>query len=392
MAESKKHGLKPKVIPAQAEQAAKGKGDVFQTPPSSRGNQMPMPPGEIVKAVGGYTDEELATLRTIPGWTPEKGVPTNLPHLLEPVRQTREEIADDMNLDHMSPPVPLDTPPLKVPKAVDISKLPPEEQERILGGMREAEVATEKRAANQANLVQNLAPGARGINEALSGQNIRDIDISDDTQSETYAGTDIPKTGTPKADDRRSRTGATEPLLKECPHCRWQLNQPDVPDPDETDKRNYLQSVLGTKPFQKAYKLYGGALVVTFRELSPREVDLCYKQAHLLRRAGKLDSYEDFFEMLTRFRLCLQLVEIRTPEITHTFPETAQEWAGGEPIETPTETVLLRIEEALYADVIKNETMQTSLGSELSRFNRLLTKLEANKNNENFWSTTEQAS
>jgi len=388
--EPKKYGLKPKapVVPVQAAQTASGTGDIFQTPPAGRAkNRMPLPPGEIVKAVGGYTDEELATLRTIPDWTPEKGVPSNLPDLLEPVRQTQEEIAEDMDLNHMSPPVPMDTPPLKVPRAVDISKLPPDEQERILGGMREAEQASARRSADQASLVQNLAPGASGINEAISGRNVRDIDITDDRKDATYAGTDTTKTT-----GDSSRTGGTGSLLKQCPHCHWELNQPDIPDPDIADRQLYLQSLLGEQPFQKQYRLLGGALTITFRELSPREIDLCYKQAHLMRKAGKLDSYEDFFEVLTRFRICLQLVQLGTPETVHNFPTSAAEWAGSEPVETPTETVLPRIEESLYADVIKTETLNTLVGGELSRFNRLLAKLAANSHNENFWSATEQAS
>ena len=63
-----------------------------------------------------------------------------------------------------------------------------------------------------------------------------------------------------------------------------------------------------------------------------------------------------------------------------------------EPIETVDGTILPQIVEALYGEIIKTETMGTMLGKELARFNRLLAKLEANAHNENFWSTTAQAS
>jgi hypothetical protein len=390
--EKKQFGLKPKAKPAQLEPPS-GK-DVFQTAPAGKRIKegvMPLPPGEIVRSVGGYTEEELRTLQTIPGWTPEKGVPSNLPDVLE---QVKASVAEELDQD-IVPPVDLDTPPLHVPKAVDISKLPPEERDRVLSSIQEAEVFTQRRKEQAANSVTNLAPGARGINEAISGKNVREVDVADDRDEPTYAGTDIPKTAAPTARERQaSRTGATEPLVKNCPHCQWPLAEPDIPEPDLEDRRSYLASVLGQTKFQKHYSLMGKQLSVVFRELSPREVDLCYKQAHLMRRAGKIDSYEDFFEMLQRFRLVLQLVEIRTPDIVHNFPETVEGWAesNGEQVETTDGTILPQIVEAVYSDIIKSETMGTMLGKELARFNRLLAKLEANAHNENFWSTIVQAS
>ena len=296
--------------------------------------------------------------------------------------------------DDPGPPM-LDTPPLHVPKAVDISKLPPEERDRVLSSIQAAEVLTQQKREQAANNVTNLAPNARGVNEAISGKNIRNIDLADDRDEPTYAGTDIPKTAAPTPGERKaSRTGATEPLIKNCPHCQWPLAQADIPEPDLEDRHRYLESVLGQAAFQKHYKLLGGKMSVVFRELSPIEVDLCYKQAHLLRRAGKIDSYEDFFEMLQRYRLALQLVELRTPDIVHNFPLTAEAWGEtcNEPIETVDGTILPQIVEALYGEIIKTETMGTMLGKELARFNRLLAKLEANAHNENFWSTTAQAS
>jgi hypothetical protein len=138
--------------------------------------------------------------------------------------------------------------------------------------------------------------------------------------------------------------------------------------------------------------MMGGNLVVTFRELSPAETDLCYKQTHLDRRAGKIDSFEDFTETLLRWRLCLQLVSVQTPEMLHSFPASAAEWAEGAPLESANETVLPGIMASLCEGVLKTESMFGLLGKELSRFNRLLVKLAANSHNENFWSATGQAS
>ena len=177
-------------------------------PPPSTGVP-PLPPGELVKATGGYTDEELRTLQTIPGWTPEKGVPSNLPDVLE---QVRANVAEDMDHDNLAPPVDLDTPPLHVPKAVDISKLPPEERDRVLSSIQAAEVLTQQKREQAANNVTNLAPNARGVNEAISGKNIRNIDLADDRDEPTYAGTDIPKTAAPTPGFQRSgRLAAAQP-------------------------------------------------------------------------------------------------------------------------------------------------------------------------------------
>jgi len=385
--DEKLHRLKPKP----------DSSDAFQTPPPAKpapgvSGGMPMPPGEIVKASIGYTDEELSTLKTLPGWTPDKGVPSNLPEMLEQARLAQKQTTEDMDPDNLQAPVPADTPALVIPTPVDFNKLPPEEQERLRASIETAHEQSERRRQQAKSVVKNMAPGASGVNEAISGHNVRSIDLSDDTQADTYAGTDIPK-APQEEQPAESRTGVSdEPLLRNCPHCNWNLKQPDVPDPDKADRQRYLQSVLGLRTFQKHYSLMGGQLHLVFRELKPAEIDLVFKQAGIDRRNGVIETNADFFEVLQRLRLCLQLVELRTPEINHRFPESVEKWAEGQPVETPTSTILPNIYESIYTGVIVTESLNATVGKALMRFNRLLAKMEANTENENFWSTTEQAS
>jgi hypothetical protein len=137
----------------------------------------------------------------------------------------------------------------------------------------------------------------------------------------------------------------------------------------------------------------GAQEAATQSELTPQEVDLCFRETHLQRKAGQLESYDDFIETLQRCRLALQLKELRLGGESQEFPGSVDEWAAsaGVPVSTPTETILPQIIETLYGDVIKGESINRALGATVTRFNQLVSQLEANSENENFWSTTGQA-
>lgn len=391
MAKEIKHALKAK--PAAAVGATQ---DVFKVPPPVEpiggisGNP-PLPPGRMVTSTN-YTDEELATLKTIPGWNVGDPVPDNLAVLLDQVRQ---EHRDEMAPDRLRPPVSPDTPPLSVPVPTDIGRLPPEEQARLLASIEESTRLIKDSEAARHSEVSNAGPG---VNDAIAGRGVREISLEDDTDAPTYAGTDIPKQParaaatpqTPSAEPVEDTTGASTQFNKLCQHCGWDQRMSDIPEPDDSDKQRYLIASAGMIAFQKAYDLFGGNTVIVLRELTPGELDLCYKQAHIDRRAGQFDSPEDFYETVQRYRICLQLVRIESAEVLHSFPDTVEGWAVGQDVETTKGTILPTIYESIYGDIVKTESFNRVLGITVSRFNRLLAKMEANADNENFWKGTAQ--
>src|SRR6187399_2557211 len=101
-----------------------------QTPPKAKPPypaRMPMEIGKAVK-IKKLTPEEERKLLEL-GWQKGQPIPDNLTTLMDQVRNIQSEAND---VDNLPPPVALDTPPLQYDagKEMDISDLPPEQQEK----------------------------------------------------------------------------------------------------------------------------------------------------------------------------------------------------------------------------------------------------------------------
>lgn len=194
--------------------------------------------------------------------------------------------------------------------------------------------------------------------------------------------------------------GAPEQLAGECPHCQWPLNVPDIPEPTTAERQAYLQSILGSIPFMQDYTLLGGSLRVRFRTLTTRELDTIFKQAAYERETGLIHSQDDFFEVVNRYRLYLQLQQIDGgPGFLHDFPDgftlqtnpgATAEWILPEP-EDPRATALPAIAEHMLT-ILSTETLMRAMQNICSKFNRLVSKLEAMIEHSDFWKPTGEQS
>lgn len=378
--------------------AAKTGATVFKTPPPAtplpgiKGNP-PLPVGRPV-STALYTEAELSTLQSIPGWKPGDDPPDGLADIIAEVLGDDGQNIRDYNV--VGPPVDPATPPLNVPEAVDLNRLPPEKRREILARLNQLKV----RRQAEMDMAEQLVPGAApGLNEAIQGQNVREITLADDTQSNTIAGTDIPKSAlkssertqspTTETTEPVSGTGADARIITNCPRCDFDLTKPDSVEVTDGDKQRFLMASLGNQPFQRIYKLLNDSLIVTLRELRPPELDAIYRQVYSERQRNLIASPQDFFETLMRYRLCLQLVDLRTVERVVTFPDSLKAW-GGDAV-PPNPTTLPTILDKVTEDAIATESLQRMLGNLLSEFNRLVAKLEANSQTPDFWKGTAPA-
>jgi len=259
----------------------------MQAPPPSRaipgvtGNP-PIPTGRAVSqtAPSGMTDIERQTLEAA-GWTEEIGLP-----------QTKEGIEQFQKIinqhDSVEVPLPVDprTPPIKV-KTVDIDSLPPGKQSEIMAQMKVAmmeEHARNKQAAANAEWVQRDAAvpgigGSLGMADAsvaafdekiqqLQSQPIDDAEPQPQAPPQPKKRVITPPVTPPVApppppapapQHTHSETGADAPL-EFCPHCHFDLSQPDIPEPPHADKMAFLHCLLGMKAYTKDYSLFGGSV------------------------------------------------------------------------------------------------------------------------------------
>ena len=304
--------------------------------------------------------------------------------------------------------------PPAVMNMVDISQLPPAEQQRIRGIMAEALQTTVPKP------VVRAAPAAQPISEeelvTMGSQRIdtrkpaNEYSFSTAVQEEVadpyLVVPDPPVTLEPPTPHNHptaqsgNNTGAEVPLL-DCPHCGWDLTRTDIPEPTNKQKQTFLHAILGQIPYTETYPLLGDKLYVRFRTLNTAETDQIFYQA-VADREKKIKNNVvqhplDFQETVQRYRLVLQLISLQADslQLNVVLPE------GLDPESNPKaknfyevedlqgeKTALPAILNYFLQNVFANETIMRITGQKLNEFNRTVAKMEAMADNSNFWKTT----
>ena len=366
-------------------------GQPFQVPPPSKpipgvtGN--PPLPAAVPIAVKSLAPHEKEVLEKA-GWKPGMAVPSDMAERLANVQRAARESLQEMPL-----PVPPDTPPLQIPPETDVSTLPPEKQQEIAALVEGMNEAQQQLRRNRLPKPQFSGPGgAQAVHQGLHEAQAQvaqgpppQMPVVDDRSQDTYDDTGVEKSRPAQSNTMSDNRPA------ECPHCGWDQNIPDPIVPTEVDKQTFLQATLGNLPFEKLYDLAGGKLQITCRTLRPEELDLCFRQCYVERRRGEIQTEKDFWERLMRNRYCLQLVDLRSGQMQHEMPRSVEEWEAGQTPDEGEDTIVKRIREHMYASIFRTETIVRWVGSTVADFNRLVTKLEANAMNPDFWGPTPYA-
>ena len=186
-----------------------------------------------------------------------------------------------------------------------------------------------------------------------------------------------------------------------CPHCGWDLSAPTIQEPSYDEKMGFLHSVLGQRTFANQYELFGGQVLVRFRTLTTKEMDVVYSQVFKEREAGIVTTVQDYWEKVNRYRLYLQLIYLAAKDgsFTYQLPQGyseevnphAESYYEYEPA-TPDGTFLPEIEDYILQNVLRTESIQRTVNTLCARFNRLLSKLEALVDNSDFWKATGEQS
>lgn len=370
--------------------------------------QMPKP-GKLVKATLLESDKQFfATM----GVDAENGLPDNM---AQGLAQIRAQLAEEMNPDNIRVPgVNPDHPPLDV-KMVELSSLPPEKQVEYAKALQTF-VATarkeeaDRKADNQTKA--SIAPGVADAYKSIRNQIVDkpapekqkpgtivvgQLEIEDDTQAATYAGTDVPKPA-PKEQTEPTQGGSSggAALPKHCPHCMWDLSITDDAVPTEEDKTAYLDAWLGLRQFTKQYSIMQGRITMELRTISPSERDACFIAAEREAKAlGLVDDNPLRMNNVLRaqhYMLAVQLTHFKSAQHDYEFPESLSDWPmpankPGDPVPQLSD----RAEAAMawmQEHIIKSDSVLRLLWSISLRFGRLILNLEAASNDADFMQAT----
>lgn len=343
-------------------------GRIFDPPPAAtseipHAGGLPLKPGKLLRIdPGNLTDAERAALQNLPDYKEGDPVPENLAEIMSQIQA---------DIDHPPPPVPEDTPRLKVPEAVDWSSLSEAKQKELREFLDKAKMADAEHKAT-------LNVQGEGVREAISGENVRKIELDDDLTTRKEQQED-------KQEDKQPPTGEGE-SFQYCQHCGWDLQVADIPDPDDAVRQAYLEALLGRKPFTQQTTLFDGYVSVRFRELEAYELDAAHQVA-----AEKIDAKAHgnpqlaFLEQLARYRVSLQIVRLQIGNNVHNMPPSLKDWAAGRDLTEEAAAVIDQVYSAVFEERLRHESVSRLVRIACDRFNRLVAKLEACAERENFW-------
>ena len=279
--------------------------------------------------------------------------------------------------------------PLELREDIDETKLT-ESERKMLADMRASAASSPEPAPIPVSVPQPDTP-----EPAVVAPEIKETIL--EVPDEPPALEDVPPVANEESSSPTGDAGEQSQLLN-CPHCSWDLSMPALVEPDHEEKLSFLHSVLGQKPFTKQYDMFGGQVVVRFRTLSTKEMDVIYRAVFKQREKGEIVTAQDYWEKVNRYRLYLQLSYLASTDgsFTHTLPDAYSEETNPHGTDYwefssyDSEVGYLdNIEDKILTEVLRTETIQRSIANYCARFNRLVSKLEVMVDNPNFWKETE---
>lgn len=324
---------------------------------------LPLPVGAVIKPER-LTPDERQQLEAM-GWQPGQAVPANLPELIAQVQ------AAAAPQPHESP-LPLDHPQLP-PLESQLKRLDELSVDRQAQLSEAIRLANEQAKFLEQSAAQQAAIDSASVQQALRGaQGLEPMAVIDDLSS-GQAPADV-------SAGPASRAGVV--AEERCPNCGHQLANPPASEPTVDEKRAFLQSLLGMGRFYAERVLLGGSVKVRYRSLSSLEADEIYNQIGHDLRAGKLQGDSAVLLAAADYRFCLSVDAVAVSRGVNVSVPTWDAWSQSAPAE---QRQLSQYREHVYAKLLPVESLRRVLAREFDAFQRLLSRLEANADNPDFW-------
>jgi len=402
--------------------AGAGKVPPLPTPPAHPGGgSLPFPTGQV--GITPNTQQELMKL----GWRPGDPIPGDLGRVIAEV-QARVQKEKEAAGEALATQGPQNRP--RVGRLVNISELPPAEQQQLRDYLREhkesvarAALIEQAQAAEAAKLEADVeagvVPPAVADNLATMAQTVRQQGapegvIVDDRippnlkvpEGKQVGGTlGVPLARTPRRVIQHPVGPATSPLppppapespapaataptAPECPRCGYDCRIPFEGKPSQEDIERFSVAMLALQVFRKKYQLLGGKCVLTFRGLTSQDVILVNKQLGYDVRAAKIIGDGEYLTSLMEYRLVLSVQRIEVQGHLAVDVPSVDEYVKLNPKKLPAdpskETILTEMHADFYGKYVTSESLRRVIGAKHREFQRLNETLEAMMLDPNF--------
>jgi hypothetical protein len=400
--------------------AGAGKVPPLPPPPAHPGGgSLPFPTGQV--GITPNTQQELMKL----GWRPGDPIPGDFGRVIAEVQarvQKEKEAAGEALASQGQQNRP------RIGRLVNISELPPTEQQQLRDYLREhkesvarAALIEQAQAAETARLEEDVesgvVPPAVADNLATMAQTVRqqgapeavivddrippDLKVPEGKQVGGTLGVPLVRTPkplpprTPAAPSRPAPTtpesptpAATTPTTPECPRCGYDCRIPFEGKPSQEDIERFSVAMLALQVFRKKYQLLGGKCVLTFRGLTSQDVILVNKQLGYDVRAAKIIGDGEYLTALMEYRLVLSVQRVEVQGHLAVDVPSVDEYAKLNPKKLPAdpskETILTEMHADFYSKYVTSESLRRVIGAKHREFQRLNETLEAMMLDPNF--------
>lgn len=362
---------------------------------------LPLRPGNII-----LTDQERKDLKVL-GYEVGQAIPGNLPELLQRARELQQgENAVLTDLQEEIERVSKTTSKLKVPKPVNLEDLPEEKQQELRAAMAKAQESIESAELQrhiqnqQSQFMAGLSPQLRELitNTQSSSQFLaaqkENTPASNpllSTPTKPNSATESTSSYVPAANEKQTLT-PDEQKSQFCPHCQTDITKPPEVEPTDSDIFDYVQSIIGKKPFLKAFNYLKGRWRVVFRSLSVTGDELVSRQLQRDAKEGKFLTPLDILQQEMLYRMCLGIYNLTiqntgTAADTTYFSKEIDEYLAAYP-DTEKDPALPAILKAIQTnDTLCNELSYRMLVNSWRKFNDLLNLLTLRAQDPNFCET-----
>lgn len=347
---------------------------------------MPLMPGKVL-----LTPMEKAELAKH-GWKEGDPIPANLPNLYAGVKAAELDAATLPPMD----PAAVAAHNLRMPPVVQVADLPKAKQSELARALDEAKIQAEMIERR----VSSQVPGAgAGVNEAIQtallnplgkpGSFVVEDDLKPKVSAPPQAGPAAPLPPDDRDLDARPGAGAVE-HPKNCPHCGFDLLKKELVEATDEDKLRWLVAQEGGKRFTKDYALNAGRITVTFRTLTSKESDVAWRQVavdgtrDIRERVPETEDHH--WRNLMVYRMVMSIERLWTlsegPQDNPPLDEWKVDKEDYPGPNTKVYALLGPVTEALFP----TESLRRQLGNAFHKFALLVELLEANADNDPFWS------
>jgi hypothetical protein len=288
-------------------------------------------------------------------------------------------------------PVPIDTPPVEMPTPVDIGELPPDQQQELRAAMLQAKAFDAQfKQDEQAERVSTIPGMAEAYQVASSPATVQ---ITDTPAAANPTTTPTPGGFDPSVEAReveaaaaaapKKPTGETGSRLDmtpvHCPQCNHIVTDPVI-EFDNIDKLVYVQHIEGAVRFEKEYSLFGGRVIVRYRNLTTVESNLIMDQLDRDVADNKVVSV-GYMRRMEDYRLAAGIAQIRlTGQRQYTLPPVLE--VKHKEVEFSS---LPEIHHWLATEIMTTEHLRRAIGMSWQRFQKVIELLDSRSEDPDFW-------